>query len=102
MRGNALSDATRSYAEAALRSLFNSVSSTCKPAAARFSSRCLALEVPGIGSITGERQRSQAKATCDGVALALAAAKTMGLSERERRPAARGNHGMNPMLCFSQ
>src|SRR5262249_19719540 len=38
------------------------------PAAPRFSSRCSAEEVPGIGSITGERWSSHASATWDGVA----------------------------------
>ena len=34
-------------------------------AAAVFSSRCATVEVPGIGTITGERCSSQASATCD-------------------------------------
>ena len=35
-----------------------------KEAACRFSSRCLIEEVPGIGSMTGDRFNSQASATC--------------------------------------
>ena len=38
-------------------------------AAATFSSRCFTREVPGIGSMTGERQSSHATATCEVVAL---------------------------------
>src|SRR6202158_5507251 len=37
-------------------------------AAATFCSRCSIEEVPGIGSMTGDRRRSQASATCMGVA----------------------------------
>ena len=51
-----------------------SLSSSCmvlwsnfRAAAATFSSRCETREVPGIGSMTGERQSSQVKASCDGV-----------------------------------
>src|SRR5215208_8262048 len=44
----------------------SSMSSTV--AAATFSSRCATEEVPGMGSIAGECPRSQASATCDGVA----------------------------------
>src|SRR5260370_22336474 len=36
-------------------------------AASTFSSRCLTDEVPGMGSITGERFSNQASATCLGV-----------------------------------
>ena len=70
------------------------------PAAAVFSSRCSTLDVPGIGSITGERWSSQASASCDGVASCCCG----GLGERAVRPAtsspvASGNHGMKPMPC---
>src|ERR1700732_4185603 len=38
-----------------------------KEAAATFCSRCSMEEVPGIGSMTGDRRRSQASAMCVGV-----------------------------------
>jgi hypothetical protein len=38
-------------------------------AAAMFSSRCFTCDVPGMGSITGERWRSHAMESCAGVAL---------------------------------
>lgn len=44
------------------------------PAAATFSSRCCSERVPGIGSITRERESSQARATCAGVAPSCSAA----------------------------
>jgi hypothetical protein len=44
----------------------SSVSSMAAPA--MLSSRWLTFEVPGIGSMTGERLSSQARASCDGVA----------------------------------
>src|SRR5260370_15875403 len=76
-------------------SIFNS-------AAATFSSRCLTLEVPGIGSMTGDRASSHARATRDGVAFHRAAIRLIGLSEPETRSAASGNHGIKPIFSFSQ
>jgi hypothetical protein len=49
-------------------SSWNSSPVSRSAAAARFSSRCATDEVPGIGSITGERASSQARATWAGVA----------------------------------
>ena len=46
------------------RSYSSSVSSTC--AAAMFCSTWATVEVPGIGSMTGERRSSQARASCEG------------------------------------
>src|ERR1700686_2145511 len=72
------------------------------PAAATFSSRCSTLDVPGIGSITGDRASSHARATWDGVAFNRVAIRLIGLSEPETRPAASGNHGIKPIFSFSQ
>jgi hypothetical protein len=41
---------------------------SCSAAAARFSRRCSTEDVPGISRILGERRKSQASATCMGVA----------------------------------
>ena len=50
-------------------------------AAATFSSRCFTRDVPGMGSITGERRSSHAIALCETVALcARATAAIAGLS----------------------
>ena len=49
-------------------SVSNSSSDSSISAAATFSSRCATFDVPGIGSITGERFSSQASASCEGVA----------------------------------
>src|SRR5690606_15905187 len=72
------------------------------PAAATFSSRCLTLDVPGMGSITGLRFKAHASAIWLGVAscfLATSSSTDPGLA---RLPAASGNHGMNPIPSFSQ
>src|SRR6266849_4451820 len=76
-------------------SIFNS-------AAATFSSRCSTLEVPGIGSMTGDRASSHARATWEGVAFHRAAIRLIGLLEPETRPAASGNHGIKPIFSLSQ
>ena len=55
------------------------VSSNFNPAAATFSSR-LTLEVPGIGSQTGDRASRHASVTWDGVAFHGSAARVIGLS----------------------
>jgi hypothetical protein len=51
-----------------LSSIAISSSVSSNVAAATFSSRCATDEVPGMGSIADECPRSQASATCDGVA----------------------------------
>ena len=61
------------------------------------SSRCATLDVPGIGSITGERRRSQARASWDGVAPNRPAISAKGPPSLESAPVARGNQGMNAM-----
>ena len=71
-------------------------------AASTFSSRWATLEVPGIGSITGERCSSQARASCAGVAPSLSLRAVSGPSRRARSPVASGNQGMNPMRSRSQ
>ncbi len=45
---------------AAFSNSFQSSALSFNPAAATFSSRCATFDVPGIGSITGERWSSQA------------------------------------------
>jgi hypothetical protein len=64
-------DAERSYVQEAssvtpVNSRYSS-SVNRKEAACIFSSRCLIAEVPGIGTMTGDRFNSQASATCLGV-----------------------------------
>src|ERR1700757_1269242 len=81
---------------------FNVVSSSFTAAAATFSSRCSMREVPGIGSITGERCRSHASASCEGVIFNLAAACSTEVPDLDTSPDARGNQGMNPMFALSQ
>ena len=60
--------------------------------AATFSLRCTTFDVPGIGSITGLRFKSQASATCAGVApwrVAIVSSSAPGLREiagGERKP----------------
>src|SRR5207245_10418469 len=54
-------------------------------AAAMFSSRCATLDVPGMGSTTGEFSRSHARASWDGV--------PPGPSGTASRPVATGNQG---------
>ena len=55
-------------ADPALLRVSNSSSDNSIPAAATFSSKCATFDVPGIGSITGERFSNHASASCDGVA----------------------------------
>ncbi len=52
-------------ADPALLSVSNSSSDNSMSAAATFSSRWATFDVPGIGSITGDRLSSQASASCD-------------------------------------
>jgi hypothetical protein len=52
-----------SYASAS-----NSSCDSRSAAAPMFSSRCVRRDVPGMGSMTGDRCSSHASATCDGVA----------------------------------
>ena len=71
-------------------------------AAATFSSRCLTLEVPGIGSMTGDRASNHARATCEGVAFHRAAMRPARLSGLETRPAPKETTEMNPSFSFWQ
>lgn len=54
-------------------------------AAAMFSSRCSTEDVPGIGSMIGERASSQASANCDGLAWCAAAIFRNGPSLASQR-----------------
>jgi hypothetical protein len=62
-------------------------------AAAMFSSRCFTEDVPGMGSITGERCRSHASESCAVVAPCFFAAASSGPPARASLPAATGNQG---------
>ena len=75
-------------------------SSIFKPAAATFSSRWATLEVPGMGSMTGDRASNQARATWAGLAFMRAATRLTGPSAPVTRPAASGNQGIKPMSLF--
>src|SRR5436190_18926243 len=70
-------------------------------AAATFSTTWATLEVPGMGKMTGDRARSQADATCDGVTFFRAATRRRGLSASVSWPAANGNHGMKTATMFA-
>jgi hypothetical protein len=59
-------------------------------AAATFSSRWVTDDVPGIGTITGERCNSQARASCDGVTPCRSAAE----ASADTSPLPTGAHGM--------
>ena len=85
-----------------LSSALKSSSLRTMSAAATFSSRCLTLPVPGMGSITGLRFSTQASAICAGVALCFLAMPSSSEPGLARSPAASGNQGMNPIPCFSQ
>lgn len=80
----------------------NSSSDRMMSTAAVFSSRCLTLPVPGIGSITGLRFSTHARAIWLGAALCFFAMVSSSEPSLARSPAASGNHGMKPMPCFSQ
>ena len=69
--------------------------------AATFSSRCSTEDVPGIGSITGERASSHASAICAGVASCAWATLSSGPPGSASRPVASGNQGMNPIPASS-
>ena len=86
----------------ALLSVSNSSSDSSISAAATFSSRWATFDVPGIGSITGDRFSSHASASCDGVASWSSAMRCSGPPGAASGPAASGNQGMNPMPCASQ
>src|SRR5215469_2618157 len=81
---------------------FHSAALSFTSAAAMFSSRCSMEEVPGIGSITGERWRSQARESWETVALWRLAAASSLPPGWASLPAATGNQGMKAILCFSQ
>ena len=66
-----------------------------------FSSKWAIDDVPGIGSITGERCSSQASAIWDGVASWAAATRSSRPPGLARSPVASGNHGMKPMPARS-
>ncbi len=80
----------------------NSSSESLIAAAPTFSSRCATLPVPGIGSMTGLRFKSQASAIWPGLALCLCAIASNAEPGRADAPASSGAQGMKPMLCFSQ
>lgn len=66
-------------------------------AAATFCARCVTFDVPGIGSMFWLRFKSQASASCPGVAWyrrARLSSKAPGLA---RSPAASGNQGIKPI-----
>ena len=67
-----------------------------------FSSRWATWLVPGIGSMTGERWSSHARATAPGVTPWCSAAVASGPPGFARSPEANGNHGMNPISWASQ
>ena len=69
-------------------------------AAAMFSSRCLTDDVPGMGSVTFERFRTHASATCSGVASNCFAAFSKAWCAK--RCCAMGAQGMKPILFRSQ
>ena len=60
--------------------------------------------MPGIGSITGERARSQASAICVGVASYLLAIRSRRPRTQASDPDASGNHGQKAetvsLACF--
>ena len=78
----------------------STVSST--DAAPQFSSRWATDLVPGIGSMTGDRCSSHARATWDGVAPTVAATASTGPPGRASPPDAIGNQGMKPIERASQ
>jgi hypothetical protein len=65
-----------------------------------FSSRCSTEDVPGIGSMIGERCRSQAKATC--IRVLPCAFATLCRVSPATLPDPNGNHGMNAIPFCSQ
>ena len=73
-----------------------SLSDSAMPAAATLSSRCETLDVPGIGSMTGERCSSRPGPAGRGTRRAWRRAPR-GLPGSARSPVASGNHGMNLM-----
>src|SRR6266849_4890016 len=78
----------------------NSSSVNRNDPASMFSSRCSTEEVPGIGSVNGERCSNQASATCMG--LAPCASATRWTVCCATLPAPSGNQGMNTILFCSQ
>src|SRR5260370_2241596 len=81
-------------------SLSYSSSDKWRETAATFCSRCSIEEVPGIGSMMGDRRRSQASATCMGLALCACA---IWLSTSPAiLPAPSGNQGIKAIPWRSQ
>src|SRR5499427_8070184 len=70
-------------------------------AAATFSSRCATDDVPGMGTMTGERASSQAIATCTGVAPRRRATRLSAPPPAASPPAARGCQGRKASPPFS-
>ena len=70
--------------------------------AAQFSSRCETFEVPGMGSITGDRRNNHARATWAGLAPTASATLASAPRRAANVPSAMGDHGMNPMPSPSQ
>ncbi len=77
-------------------------SSSTRVAPAQFSSRWSTEEVPGMGSMTGDRASNQASAICEAVAPVAVAMVSRGPPGLARTPDARGNQGMKPIRCASQ
>jgi len=80
----------------------NSASVNATSAARMFSSKWSTLDVPGIGTMTGERRSSQASASWAGVAPCARAAASSGPPGRASCPVAIGYQGMNAMSLASQ
>src|SRR6516225_1117129 len=79
-----------------------SASSNLIRAAEVFSSRCLTLEVPGIGSITGDFPSSQGIAIGEGRTFSCSEIYCSGVPGFARLPVARGNQGINPIFSLVQ
>src|SRR6202021_1864220 len=78
---------------AAASSSCHSASLSVTSAAFKFSSRCAIEDVPGIGSITGERCSSHASDNCETVAPCFLASSSSLPPGCASLPAATGNHG---------
>jgi len=94
-----LASAVTSTSYSILSRASNPASDSSISAALMLSSRCVTVDVPGMGSITGDRLSSHARASCEGVAPCSTAAAANGPCCMARMPPASGNHGMNAMLC---
>ena len=83
-----------------LESIWKSSSGKRWEAAAMFCSRCSIEEVPGMGSIMGDRRRSQASAICVGLALCACAIRLS--TSPATLPAPSGNQGIKAISLRSQ